>query len=115
MAEVFPGAEFRFCVRHLHANFKKDHDGLLLKQMMWCCARATTPAEFTKRMAELKAEDEKAYQWLLNKDPKAWSKSYFRTHVKCDMLLNNLCESFNSAIMPARDKPIITLLEKLRF
>ena len=31
------------------------------------------------------------------------------------MLLNNLCESFNSAIMPARDKPIITLLEKLRF
>ena len=31
------------------------------------------------------------------------------------MLLNNLRESFNSAIFPARDKPIVTLLEKVRF
>lgn len=30
------------------------------------------------------------------------------------MLLNNLCESFNSLIMEARDKPILTMLEKIR-
>ncbi|XP_030509786.1 uncharacterized protein LOC115724609 isoform X1 [Cannabis sativa] len=29
--------------------------------------------------------------------------------------LSDLCESFNSAIMPARDQSIITLLEKVRF
>lgn len=54
VAEVFPGAEVRFCVRHLHANFKQQHSGLLLKQMLWSCARATTPAEFTQRMMKLK-------------------------------------------------------------
>ena len=115
VADIFPGAEQRFCVRHLHANFKKDHSGLLLKQMLWKCARATTRTEFSNCMKELKAEDEKAHTWLLGRDPKQWSKSHFRVDVKCDMLLNNLCESFNSAILPARDKPIVTLLERIRF
>lgn len=63
----------------------------------------------------LKDEDVNAHEWLLQKNPTEWSKSHFRTNAKCDMLLNNLCESFNSAILPARDKPIITLLEKIRF
>ncbi|XP_062088508.1 uncharacterized protein LOC133795074 [Humulus lupulus] len=31
------------------------------------------------------------------------------------MLLNNLCESFNATILDAREKPIITLLEKIRY
>ncbi|XP_062118556.1 uncharacterized protein LOC133832197 [Humulus lupulus] len=35
--------------------------------------------------------------------------------VKCYMLLNNLCESFNATIVDARDKPIVTLLEKIRY
>ena len=112
---MFPIAEVRFCMRHLHANFKQQHSGLLLKQMLWSCARATTPAEFTQRMMELKNEDEKAYDWLVKKNPREWSKSHFRVDVKCDMLLNNLCESFNSSILDARDKPIVTLLEKVRF
>lgn len=38
----------------------------------------------------------------------------FQTHFKCDILLNKLCESFNSNIKAARDKPIITCLEKIR-
>ena len=115
LGDVFPGAEIRFCVRHLHANFKKEHSGLLLKQMLWSCERATTKPDFDHKMNAIKEEDVKVYEWLLKKDPKEWSKSHFRTTVKCDMLLNNLCESFNSAIMPARDKPIVTLLEKIRF
>ena len=42
------------------------------------------------------------------------SRSHFNTHCKCDMLLNNICECFNSNILNARDKPIITMLEKVR-
>ena len=71
--------------------------------------------EFKKRMQLLKAENVNAQDWLMKKDPKERSKSHFRVHVKCDMLINNLCESFNSAILPARDKAIVTLLEKVRF
>ena len=34
--------------------------------------------------------------------------------MKCDMIRNNMCEASNSAIMQARDMPIITLLEMIR-
>jgi len=116
LADTFPGAEHRFCVRHLHANFKTEgHSSLALKQMLWSCAKATTEPEFKRQMQELKDEDEKAFDWLVKKPVSQWSKSGFRLNVKCDMLLNNMCESFNAAIMPARDKPIITLLERIRF
>ena len=34
--------------------------------------------------------------------------------VKCDMLLNNLCEPFNKYILEAKDKPILTLMETIK-
>ncbi|XP_060971607.1 uncharacterized protein LOC115712288 isoform X1 [Cannabis sativa] len=112
--KIFIGADTRFCVRHMHSNFKKDYPGLLLKQLLWATARATTPAEFERRMKDLKEVNERAYNWLAAKTPSEWSKSHFKEGVKCDMLLNNCCESFNHAIMEARDKPIVTMLESLR-
>uniref|UniRef100_A0A803QVM3 Uncharacterized protein n=1 Tax=Cannabis sativa TaxID=3483 RepID=A0A803QVM3_CANSA len=66
-------------------------------------------------MAEIKEVNQAAYNWLVAKPPTEWTKAYFLEDVKCDVLLNNLCESFNNAILDARDKPIITLLEKLRY
>ena len=109
--KIFIGSDGRFCVRHMHGNFKKDFPGLLLKQMLWAAARATTPAVFERKMKDLKDVNERAYNWLAAKNPSEWSKSHFKESVKCDMLLNNVCESFNGAILDARDKPIVTLLE----
>ncbi|CAL2255922.1 unnamed protein product [Prunus armeniaca] len=62
-------------------------------------------------MEVMKTLDSNAWEWLAEKPPTQWSKSHFRTHIKCDMLQNNLCESFNNSIKTARDKPIITMLE----
>ncbi|KAM6563311.1 hypothetical protein CsatB_023309 [Cannabis sativa] len=115
VAEIYEGSEIRFCVRHLYANFKKEFPGLLLKQQLWVCARATTVEEFKRRMDELKETNAAAFEWLSKKSPSEWTKSHFRTFSKCDMLLNNLCESFNSAILDGRDKEIITLLEYVRY
>ncbi|XP_060974157.1 uncharacterized protein LOC115695238 [Cannabis sativa] len=109
---VYEGSEVRFCVRHLYANFKKEFPGLLLKQKLWAWARATTVEEFKRKLDVLKGINEKAFGWLSKKSPTEWTKSHFRTSVQCDMLLNNLCESFNLAILDGRDKPIITLLEE---
>ena len=39
-----------------------------------------------------KKNDAKAYDWLCGKDPEPWSRSHFKTHPVCDILLNNLCE-----------------------
>ncbi|XP_062108696.1 uncharacterized protein LOC133819447 [Humulus lupulus] len=93
LGSLFDGAEIRFCVRHLHANFKKEFPSLLLKQKLWACAKATTLEDFKRRMAEMKEVKENAYDWLMKKAPTEWSKSHFRFHVNGDMLLNNLCES----------------------
>ncbi|XP_050203621.2 uncharacterized protein LOC126653702 [Mercurialis annua] len=43
-----------------------------------------------------------------------WSRSQFDERYKCDMLLNNLCESFNHVILDARTKGIITMNEMIR-
>ncbi|KAJ4845159.1 hypothetical protein Tsubulata_018439 [Turnera subulata] len=34
--------------------------------------------------------------------------------IRCELLLNNLAESFNALILEARDKPIITLMESIQ-
>ncbi|XP_062021152.1 uncharacterized protein LOC133737652 [Rosa rugosa] len=114
IAELFPGAEHRHCVRHLYNNFKAKHPGEGLKQLVWDAARSSTRVWFNKHMDEMKGLDDVAWTWFQDKSPEQWSRAYFRDDSRCDLLLNNLCESFNAAILPARGKPIITMLEKIR-
>lgn len=71
-------------------------------------------AVFEEEIKEILKIDGDAFKWLNDKPPRQWSRSHFSTFTKSDMLLNNLCESFNSLIMEARDKPILTMLEKIR-
>ncbi|BFG21671.1 hypothetical protein CerSpe_079460 [Prunus speciosa] len=111
---LFPSAKHRHCVRHLYNNFKVLHKGLELKQKLWAAARATTVPWFDVEMSSLQKLDDEAYKWLKKENAHYWSRSHFSEHPKCDILLNNLCEAFNSAILDARDKPILTMLETLR-
>ncbi|KAK6779816.1 hypothetical protein RDI58_022000 [Solanum bulbocastanum] len=105
-----------FCVRHLHSNFKRDgFGGNTLRNVLWKAASATTVRWFDERMVEIFDLDPEAAIWLRDKSPSEWSKSHFCEDVKCDTLVNNICECFNSMILDARDKPIITLLEKIRY
>ncbi|KAK8661477.1 hypothetical protein V6N13_091079 [Hibiscus sabdariffa] len=93
--DLFPNAEDRKCVRHMYTNFKEKHKGQALKNVVWKAARATYLKEFEDVMDQLKALSEAAYNWIKGKDPSQWSRSHFSTRSKCDMLLNNHCESFN--------------------
>ncbi|KAK4400731.1 hypothetical protein Sango_1179200 [Sesamum angolense] len=112
LQELFRNAEHRFCVRHLHSNVKNyGFRGLTLKNILWKAARATTVNEFTRRMQEMKDLDEGAFAWFNDKNHKEWSRSHFSCYPRCDILLNNACESFNSNILEARDKPILSMLE----
>ena len=65
-------------------------------------------------MDELRQTNADAYQWLKEKDPKHWSRAFFSTCPICDMLLNNMCEAFNSLLFEAWDKLIITLCDTIR-
>ncbi|KAM3199971.1 hypothetical protein P3L10_032331 [Capsicum annuum] len=49
--EIMPDVTHRFCVRHLHNNFKTEgFGGQTLKDALWKAARATTEPKFSKHM-----------------------------------------------------------------
>ncbi|GKA23420.1 mutator type transposase [Tanacetum coccineum] len=114
MANVFPCAEHRYCLRHIHENMKKQWNGQAYKELLWRCAAATTVPYFDRAMEELKEFNKEAFEWLAKIPAHSWSRSHFSGRAKSDILLNNLCECFNGKILDARDAPIITALEYIR-
>ncbi|PQQ00781.1 uncharacterized protein Pyn_40488 [Prunus yedoensis var. nudiflora] len=81
---------------------------------MEAAARSTTIPWFQAKMKKLQDLSRPAFEWLSRLDPMQWCRSHFRTHSKCGILLNNMCEAFNKSILDVRDKLIITLLERIR-
>ncbi|XP_021750443.1 uncharacterized protein LOC110716118 [Chenopodium quinoa] len=113
-AVVVPDAKIRFCVRHIWANFKLKLGGEAFKEYFWKSARSTTRANYEVNMLKIKELSEDAFYYLASIPPRHWVKYAFSTFSKSDMLLNNICESFNAVLKEARDKPIITCLEWIR-
>ncbi|XP_058783743.1 uncharacterized protein LOC131658471 [Vicia villosa] len=77
-------------------------------------AKATYYKAWEKKMSELKQLDQKAWEWLMGVPTRGWCKHAFSFYPKCDVLMNNISESFNSTILVARDKPILTMCEWIR-
>ncbi|CAI9283812.1 unnamed protein product [Lactuca saligna] len=84
------------------------------KEHLWNCATATTVPEFNHRMQQFSSYDVEAYNWLKQIPPQHWARSHFTGRAVSDMLLNNLCEVFNSKLIERRDKPLITCLEYIK-
>ncbi|XP_024164251.1 uncharacterized protein LOC112171277 [Rosa chinensis] len=113
---IIPLADHRFCVRHLWTNFTKLFPGKAMKDQLWAIAKSTTLAYFHKEMVLIKQMDPNAYDWLTDpiRPPLHWCRTHFKSHTKCDILLNNLCESFNAFILGARGKPVVSSFEEMR-
>lgn len=58
--------------------------------------------------------NEEAFKHMLKTPPRFWSKPYFWSHNKCDSVLNNMLEAFNSVILESRTRPLVTLLEEIK-
>lgn len=95
----YPGFEHRFCLRHLYANFKKKFIGGTLFRVLMMVA--------TKAILE-------TYEWLEVIPKTKCCKHAFPFYSKCDILMNNLSDSFNATIFLQRDKPILTMFEWIR-
>ena len=54
------------------------------------------------------------YQYWHYYSCRFWSKSRFSDRAICDTIVNNMSEAFNSVIVDARGKPIITMLEEIK-
>ncbi|CAI9284676.1 unnamed protein product [Lactuca saligna] len=112
LEKLFPAAEHRYCLRHLHENMKRKWRGKEFKDCLWKCATCTTIPQFNSAMEELKKLNSEAYDWLNSIPSKHCCVLLGRAH--CDALLNNMCESLNNKIVKGRDKPIISCLEFIR-
>jgi hypothetical protein len=101
-------------LKHIYNNFKLLFKRLELKDALWTCAAASTEREFERRMEYFKGLDEKTWKWLSKIPAKQWCKVYFIKRALSDCLVNNISESFNAMILPAKDKPILSILEWIR-
>jgi hypothetical protein len=111
---LLPEVEQRFCVRHLYNNFRKRFPGKKLKELMWRAAKATYRNAWEKEMKEIKAISEEAFTYLCEIDPRHWTRSMFKGDSKCDTLVNNMSEAFNSVIVIPRSKPVVSMMEDIR-
>jgi len=114
MDELLPEVDQRFCVRHLYNNFRKKYPDKKLKELMWKAAKTTYDNAFNDVMNEIKAISEGAYEYLKKIPARHWSKSRFTSGPLCDTLVNNMSEAFNSTIIIARGKPVVTMFEEIR-
>ncbi|CAI9284859.1 unnamed protein product [Lactuca saligna] len=113
--ERAPSCEHRNCARHIYANFKKKgFTGVEFRRLFWSAAKATTDSNFRSYMREIRTMSTEAYEHLIERDPNTWCRAFFEPQTCCDAVENGISESFNAAIVEARKKPIITMLEEIR-
>jgi len=67
---LLPGADQRFCMRHLYANFRKKFPGKNLKALMWEAAHSTYPQQWEKVMKRMKEVNNDAFKHLLGIPPR---------------------------------------------
>jgi len=67
---LLPGADQRFCMRHLYANFRKKFPGKNLKALMWEAAHNTYPQQWEKVMKRMKEVNNDAFKHLLGIPPR---------------------------------------------
>jgi len=104
--------EYRFCLRHLYNNYnKKLGRGTLTQNLMMGVVKATYYQGWEEKIEELKQANLTAYEWLVGISRQSWCKHAFNVYIRCDVVMNNLSQSFNSTALLAMDKPIITMIK----
>ncbi|XP_048494366.1 uncharacterized protein LOC104908537 [Beta vulgaris subsp. vulgaris] len=93
-----------------------DRQKGLLDAITTCVPKAEIRyySTFVAEMECIKLLSGDAHAYLDAIDVKHWARHAFQTKSKSNMLLNNLCETFNGVLREARDKPIITCMEWIR-
>lgn len=112
--KIWPKVEHRQCARHIYSNWRKKHKGRVLQKQFWKCVKATSSGEFETHLASLKSMSEESLVDFEKRNTETFCKSKFQTHSCCDVVDNNMAETFNSFILLARYKPIATMLEDIR-
>lgn len=65
-------------------------------------------------MKEIKTLDVEAFNYLEQRDHKTWNKAFFKMDRCSATFENGIYESFNSALLAMRSKPLIPILEDIK-
>ncbi|XP_024013228.1 uncharacterized protein LOC112087550 [Eutrema salsugineum] len=115
VSDLQPRVEHRMCARHIYANLKKKHPNRAdMKSLFWKVAKSYNKPHYEKRIRAVEAYDVSVYESMMSKNPKNCSLAYFTPTSTSDDVSNNISESFNSAIDPARSMPLVEMLETIR-
>ncbi|CAH9132495.1 unnamed protein product [Cuscuta epithymum] len=112
--KVFPMAEHRHCARHVFANWHKSHKGDELKMLFWKAAKAYNGADLEEALDEMSKVNPVAASPFRSCTPNLFCRAFVRTSSKCDVIVSNMAETFNSYIINARTKHLIFMLEDIR-
>ncbi|GJU00304.1 multidrug resistance-associated protein 5 [Tanacetum coccineum] len=88
-----PNAEHKQCARHNYENFRKQY--------------------FGKIIDKIKSANPNAHKYLMDKNPKTWSRAFFEVDRGYEAIENGFNECFNSVIVSVRHKPLLTMLEAI--
>jgi hypothetical protein len=114
MKDYLPGAEHRMCTRHIYANWRKKYRAHEWQKKLWAVAKAANKQDFNYYKAKLAQETPDGVKDMMRTQPEHWARSFFSLGSHCESIDNNMCESFNHAIVEARFYPIISMQEKIR-
>ncbi|KAH0722696.1 hypothetical protein KY289_005740 [Solanum tuberosum] len=102
---VLPLVEHRKYARHVLANWCKNWKGVEKRRVFWRIAKSTFEAEMKDNIQAMKKLGQKCLDDLLWYNLNTWCKKYFQDYSKCDVVDNNMAESFNAWILLARGIP----------
>ncbi|KAL4291966.1 hypothetical protein GQ457_14G024710 [Hibiscus cannabinus] len=111
--DILPRVEHRNCARHVYANWSGRKREKTFQFAFWQIVKSTTEREWEDNKQVLSKLDEKVAAELFGKQEKKWTKAFQGLHATSDIVDNNMCEAFNSSIIEARYKSIITMLEEI--
>nr|KAJ0213175.1 hypothetical protein LSAT_V11C400215600 [Lactuca sativa] len=99
--ELLPYVEHMQCGKHISQNLRKRYSAAQYESIFWKASKETTKVDFKVSMKELEVLDPSAHQYLMDKDPKTWSRAYFQPGRCCDVVENGMSESLNVVIEEA--------------
>ncbi|GJW15306.1 multidrug resistance-associated protein 5 [Tanacetum coccineum] len=91
--DVMPNAEHMQCARHIYKNFRKQYPNKIMDKI-----KSANPA----------------HKYLMDKNPKTWSRAFFEVDRGCEEIENGFSECFNSVIVNVRHKLLLTMLKAIR-
>ncbi|XP_048631449.1 uncharacterized protein LOC125606422 [Brassica napus] len=112
---ILPHVEHRMCARHIYGNLKKafpsQHE---MKNLFWAVAESCTTRQYEASLEAVQRYDMRLFAAIMEKNPKNCSLAFCSPKSSCVDVHNNISESFNNAIDPARYMPMVEMLETIR-